>query len=300
MVTSKKIRRHKSKNNAFDFINIGLLILLSLSIILPFVVLISQSLTSTEDIVKYGLSLFPKRVVFDSYKFLLVENYYIYQGVLTSVFITVAGTSLSLIFTSTLSYGLSKKYLPYRNKITLFVFFTMIFSGGLIPTYMLVTGLGMRNSLLACFIPTIINPWFMFIMRNFFMELPHELEESAIVDGANPFIIFLKIFIPLSLPALATIGLFYAVAYWNSWFPAAIYLTSKDKWPMQLILRDMISSLDIKAMMGGAELDNILWNMPKESIKAAAIMITSLPIICIYPFAQKYFVKGVLIGSVKG
>lgn len=253
------------------------------------------------DIAIYGYTLLPKSVTMASYKFLLVDSLIMYRGFFVSLFVTGVGTLLCLVFTASLAYGLSKKYLPHRNKITTVVLVTMFFSGGLIPQYLLVSSLGLLDSLWALIIPVLISPWYMFLMRNFFMAIPREVEESAYMDGANDAVVLGKIVIPLSLAPLATIGLFYAVGHWNSWFNAAIYLNTHDKWPMMLILREMIASLDFKNVTVSTNdlLENQM-NLTQEGVKSAAILLTALPIMCVYPFIQKYFVRGVIVGSLKG
>ncbi|WP_235885541.1 carbohydrate ABC transporter permease [Paenibacillus cymbidii] len=293
------------KIKAFDIVNIMLLLLLSLSIMAPFLLLLNQSLMTSDDILKYGYTFIPKHIVADAYQYLLVEETFVWKGFAVTLFVAAAGTFLSLLFTSSLAYGLSKKYLPYRGPLTIFVLVTMFFSGGLIPSYLLLTNLGLKDSLWVLIIPVLISQWNMFLMRNFFMELPGEIEESASIDGANQVTILFRVILPISLPVLATIGLFYAVAYWNSWFTASIYIHSQHKWPLQLILRQMIVSLDVTTMAGaseggGSRSDTLLENVPKEAVKAATIMISSLPIMCVYPFIQKYFVKGITVGSLKG
>lgn len=288
------------KVKAFDLINGALLILISLLFIIPFIVLINQSLMSNDAIMRYGYTLIPKEIVFYAYHFLLVENSFIYKGLLISIIVAVAGTLLCLLFTCCLAYGLSKKYLPHRKAITLIVLITMFFSGGLIPHYLLVINLGLRDSLWSLILPGLVSPWYMFLMRNFFMEIPQEVEESAQIDGANELRILWKIVIPMSIPTIATIGLFYMVGHWNSWFSASIFLNSQAKWPLQLILKGIITSLDFAQNGDSSQALDRMIKMPRESVKAAATLITALPIICVYPFIQKYFVKGLLVGSVKG
>ncbi|MBP1997005.1 carbohydrate ABC transporter permease [Paenibacillus eucommiae] len=291
----------KRRINGFNLINGTLLSLMSLLFIIPFIFLINQSFMSNEAILKYGYTLFPREIALYSYKYLLVENVFIYKGLAISVLVTLVGTFFCLLFTCTMAYGLSKKYLPYRSVLTMAVLITMFFSGGLIPSYLLVTNIGLRDSLWALILPALISPWYMFLMRNFFMDIPQEVEESAQMDGANEIGILIKIIVPMSLPSMATIGLFYAVGHWNSWFSAAIYLSTQDKWPLQLILRGMLANLDLAALgKNPAMAFEWMKNMPKEGVKAAATLLTALPIVCVYPFIQKYFVKGMLVGSVKG
>lgn len=287
------------KTEVFDIINYVILILACLLFILPFVIVVSQSLMNSDDIIKSGYILFPKTVTLTAYKYLLFENSSMARGFVNSVIITIFGTLSNLLVTSMFSYGLSKRRMPFRTSLTTMVFITMIFSGGLIPNYILISALGLKNSFLALTLPVLINTWNMLILRNFFSQIPDSLEESASLDGANDIVIFTRIILPLSKASIATIGLFYAVAHWNSWFSASIYITNQKKWPMQLLLREMLTALNA-VNAGGASFDEMAGILPKESVKAAAIVITSIPIILVYPFLQKYFVKGVMVGSVKG
>ena len=174
----------------------------------------------------------------------------------------------------------------------------MIFSGGLIPRYLVVTSLGLKNNYLSLILPVLMVAWNTLILRNFFQAIPNELFEAARIDGADEMRLFFKVALPLSKSAIATIGLFYAVKYWNAWFDASIFLSDKTKWPMQLLLKEIMNSLQIAASSGAV--DSIASTLPTESIKAAAIVITALPIVLVYPFIQKYFVRGVMVGSVKG
>jgi putative aldouronate transport system permease protein len=212
----------------------------------------------------------------------------------------LVGTLLNLAFTATFAYALSKRDLPGRTFLTVYVFITMIFSGGLIPTFVLVDTLRLMNSVWALIIPALMNPWWMLIMRNFFMAIPPEIEEAAIVDGATPPVILWKVILPLSLPSLATIGLFYAVWHWNEWFSAAIYLRDMTKYPIQLILRSVLYMGqgsyrgELQMIMEASVLP------PAQTLKSAMIIVSTMPILAVYPFIQGYFVKGVMVGSVKG
>lgn len=282
----------------FDIINTFLLVIVNLVILLPVLTIVSQSLMSNEDIMKYGYTLLPKSVHWDSYKYLLVTNSAMSRAFFVSVGVTLAGTCCSLLVTSLYAYGLSKRDLPFRGFFTFCVFVTMIFSGGLIPRYLLVTSLGLKNNYLALILPVCMVAWNTLILRTFFQAIPNELYEAACIDGANEATIFLRVVLPLSKSAIATIGLFYAVKYWNAWFDASIFLSDKSKWPMQMLLKEIMNSLQIAASSGA--IDSIASTLPTESVKAAAIVITALPIIAVYPFVQKYFVSGVMIGSVKG
>ncbi|RKW55096.1 MAG: carbohydrate ABC transporter permease [Lachnospiraceae bacterium] len=288
----------KRKFEVFDIINIIILTLVSAIILLPIMTIISQSLMSNQDIMKYGYTLLPKNISWESYKYLLLKNSAMRHGFLVSVGITVVGTFSSLLVTSMYAYGISKKDLPFRGFFTVCVLITMIFSGGLIPRYLVVTSLGLKNNYLSLIIPVLMVAWNALILRNFFQAIPGELFEAARIDGADEMTLFFKVALPLSKSAIATIGLFYAVKYWNAWFDASIFLSDKSKWPMQLLLKEIMNSLQIAASSGAV--DSIAATLPTESIKAAAIVITALPIVLVYPFIQKYFVRGVMVGSVKG
>ena len=288
----------KRKFEVFDIINIIILTLVSAVILLPIMTIISQSLMSNQDIMKYGYTLFPKNISWESYKYLLLKNSAMRHGFLVSVGITVVGTFSSLLVTSMYAYGISKKDLPFRGFFTVCVLITMIFSGGLIPRYIVVTSLGLKNNYLSLIIPVLMVAWNTLILRNFFQAIPGEIFEAARIDGADEMTLFFKVALPLSKSAIATIGLFYAVKYWNAWFDASIFLSDKSKWPMQLLLKEIMNSLQIAASSGAV--DSIAATLPTESIKAAAIVITALPIVLVYPFIQKYFVRGVMVGSVKG
>lgn len=283
----------------FDYVNVAFLIVVCCSIIAPFLFVISQSLMSNEDIMRNGVTFFPKHIVFDSYVYLLAGSSRVYRAFGNSLFITFFGTFFSLLFTGSIAYALSKKYLPYRTVVTAVLLASMFFGGGLIPSYLLITALGLKNSLWAIMIPSFLNVWYAFLLRNFFMEIPQEVEESARIDGANDMVIFARIALPMSMPAIATIGLFYAVGYWNSWFSASIYLSDQSKWPLQLLLKSMLLSFDPN-MSGVSESLGLLAVLSKDSVRAAMIMITTVPILLVYPFIQRYFVKGMIVGSVKG
>jgi putative aldouronate transport system permease protein len=190
----------------------------------------------------------------------------------------------------------SRKQLKGRSTLTFLFILTMLVSGGIIPNYLVVKSLGLMNKMWALILPVTINTYFLIILKNFFSNIPESLEESAYMDGANELLILFKIFIPLSVPAMVTIGLFYAVNYWNSFFLGMLYLTDRDKWPLQLILRDILYQADVSEMGDvGSYADSMAHN-----IKMATIVVAVVPIMCVYPFLQKHFTKGILIGAVKG
>ncbi|MFD0960634.1 carbohydrate ABC transporter permease [Paenibacillus chungangensis] len=289
-------------NPVFTTVNYILLGLLSFAFLLPFVMIVSTSLMTQEDVLKYGtFRLFPNTVDFSAYRMILSEGSMIYSGYGVTAIRVILGTFLNLTFTSALAYGLSKKYLAGRNVFIWFVFITMVFSGGLIPTYMVVKSLGLTNTIWALMIPNLINAFNFILMKVFFSQLPDSLEESAWIDGANPLQTLLLIVVPLSLPSLATIGLFYGVAHWNAWFDAAIFINDYDKMPLQIILRDAIIHMSGDHVgLSMTVVDTTIKKPPTIAFRSAIIVVSTLPILLVYPYIQKYFVKGVMIGSLKG
>lgn len=282
----------------FDAANIVFLIFLSLMFVIPFLAVLSTSFISAEESMRRGaFVLIPERLDFAAYDVLLNRGKIILNAYQVTIFRVIVGTILNLLFTSMLAYGLARRSLPGRNGLVLFIFLTMIFQGGLIPNYMLMDTLGLKDTLWVLILPSLISAWNLFILRNFFMGLPEELEESAVIDGATPLLILFKIVIPLSMPAMATIGLFYAVHHWNDWFGASIYMNDVNKMPVQVIMRNILLT---GITQNEAQLEYVSNPPPAATLKSAVIIISTLPILFAYPFLQKYFVKGVMVGSIKG
>ncbi|MEK4120502.1 carbohydrate ABC transporter permease [Paenibacillus sp. FSL W8-0919] len=282
----------------FDAANIVFLIFLSLMFVIPFLAVLSTSFISAAESMRRGaFVLIPERLDFTAYDVLLNRGKIILNAYQVTLFRVIVGTFLNLLFTSMLAYGLARRSLPGRNGLVLFIFLTMIFQGGLIPNYMLMDTLGLKDTLWVLIFPSLVSAWNLFILRNFFMGLPEELEESAVIDGATPQLILFKIVIPLSMPAMATIGLFYAVHHWNDWFGASIYINDINKMPIQVIMRNILLT---GITQNEAQLEYVRNPPPAATLKSAVIIISTLPILFVYPFLQKYFVKGVMVGSIKG
>lgn len=276
------------------------LIIFSLVFLIPFVIVISSSFVGPEEFAVRGSYVFyPHALDFGAYKLIFNRGSIIISAYTVTFFRVFVGTFLNLAFTATLAYVLAQRGLPGRTGLTLFVFFTIIFGGGLIPTFMLVDSLGLRNSVWALIWPGLINAFWLLIMRNFFMAIPGEIVESAVIDGASPLVVLLRIVLPLALPSLVTIGLFYAVWHWNQWFDAAIYIDQITQQPMQLILRNVLQIGNI-ADSSGASMTLMDQPPPPAALKSALIVVSTLPILLVYPFIQRYFVKGAMVGSVKG
>ncbi len=285
----------------FDIINSLIMIAICICTIYPFLYLAVSSVSAT-DMGANGLSLIPQKVTAVAYK-RVFTNSLIGTGFMNTIARTALGTFLSLCFTICAAYPLSKKYFPNRTLWTALIVFTMYFQGGTIPTFLVVKGLGLTDKIWALVLPGLINTFNMIIMRNFFMELPSSLEESARLDGANDFVILLRIALPVSKPIIATIVLWTAVAHWNAYFDSMIYMSSLKKQVLQVVMRRIViegSSLAMDFGSGAGDFDAGTNTISTEGIKAATIMVATLPIILFYPFLQKYFVKGVMVGSLKG
>jgi putative aldouronate transport system permease protein len=274
------------------------LIMLTLAFLIPFIIVLSTSFISEAEFARRGgYVLYPEGISMNAYEILFGRSKVILNAYAVTLFRVVVGTGFNLAFTITMAYALAQKNLPGRVPLTVFVFITMVFSGGLIPRFLLVDALGMRNTLWSMVFPSLISAWNLLIMRNFFMSLPEELFDAAIVDGASPATILLRIVLPLSMPVIATIGLFYAVWHWNQWFDAAIYIDQSNMKPMQIILRGL---LETTSMQGMEELAFIEDPPPAASLRSALIIVSTVPVLFVYPFIQRYFVKGIMIGGVKG
>lgn len=279
------------------------LILLAALFVLPFVLMTTASLTPEEIISRDGFRLWPRGFTLYAYVYLFTSSTQFIQAFKVSTLLTIIGTLNTLFWTSMGAYVLSKKYLPYRTGLTMFVFITMLFSGGLIPWYLVVNALKMTDTLYALFIPGSIATWNLIIMRNYFMTIPESLDESAKLDGASDFLIFWRIVLPLSKPILATMIVYLAVGYWNEWYAALILLTTrKDLYPLQLLLRHILNTsiLTISSRGGRKYVTATHGLTPSESLRMAAVMVATVPVMVVYPFLQKYFVQGILIGSIKG
>ncbi|NOU74120.1 ABC transporter permease subunit [Paenibacillus sp. LMG 31458] len=280
----------------FTVVNHIFFILMGLSTIFPFINLIAKSLSSEAAVVSGMVTLYPIDFQIGTYKYVASNSLFL-NAFMVSITVTLVGSLLALFMTTLAAYPLSKPRLRGRKFFIIMYLFTMLFSGGLIPTYLLMHKLNLIDKLPVLFLPLMINVYNMLIVKSYFESLPDSLEESAKMDGASNMTIFVRIILPLSMPVLATIALFYAVTFWNDYFTSLIYINSVEMKPLQLYLKELfVSSTD--AFMR-TNVDASL-NVSPQSIQAASIILATLPIILVYPFLQKYFVKGVLVGSVKG
>ncbi|NRF92960.1 carbohydrate ABC transporter permease [Paenibacillus frigoriresistens] len=280
----------------FTVVNHIFFILLGLSTIFPFINLIAKSLSSESAVVSGMVTLYPIDFQIGTYKYVASNSLFL-NAFMVSITVTLVGSLLALFMTTLAAYPLSKPRLRGRKFFIIMYLFTMLFSGGLIPTYLLMHKLNLIDKLPVLFLPFMINVYNMLIIKSYFESLPDSLEESAKMDGASNMTILVRIILPLSMPVLATIALFYAVTFWNDYFTSLIYINSVEMKPLQLYLKELfVSSTD--AFMR-TNVDASL-NVSPQSIQAASIILATMPILFVYPFLQKYFVKGVLVGSVKG
>jgi putative aldouronate transport system permease protein len=287
-----------------QYLIIFLLLLLCLSVIYPFMYMLSISLNVGSDAAKGGVYLWPRK--FTLYNFeVVLGNAVIRHSYLITLARTVLGTILGLLVTILVAFGLSYRLLPYRKMLISYIMFTMLFNGGMVPLYIQLNNLNLLNSFWVYIVPYAFSAWNMFIMMKFIQGIPEALTESAEIDGANPIRVLISIIVPLSKPMLAALGLFTAVWHWNDWFAGAFYIADQNLIPVQTFLQQLLSAQDISAVLGSNNQESLargtmLSNVTLMSIKMATVMVSVIPILCVYPFLQKYFVKGVLIGSVKG
>ncbi|MFC7750715.1 carbohydrate ABC transporter permease [Paenibacillus thermoaerophilus] len=282
----------------FDGFNYVFLTLFAFSAVYPFINILSISFSTPAAANAYGLKFIPKEFTLEAYR-AVFDNKVIWTGYYNTIIRTGVGTALNVLFTVLCAYPLSKRYLPNRNLYTSLIVFTMFFSGGLIPTYLLIKSLGLLDNRLVLILPGLIAAFSMIIVRNYFMSLPEEIEESAKIDGANDVRILFSIVLPVSLPIIATIALWYAVAHWNAWFDALLYISDPNKTVLQTVLYKIIIQ-GSPQFQQFETFDPSVQSVTPDIIKAATVMVATVPILCVYPFIQKYFVKGVMIGSLKG
>lgn len=282
----------------FDGVNILFLALLSLITLLPFLYIVAASLASSEEVLSKRFFLLPSKLDWSAYQYILSTNT-ILKSLLVSVFITALGTFCNLLITSLMAYPLARRDFERRRIVLLLVVFTMIFSGGMIPTFLVVKALGLIDSYWSLILPSAVSAFYLIVLKNFFQQLPDGLEESAQIDGCNDLQIWCRIVMPLSKPALATIGLFYAVGHWNSYFSAVLYINDSAKWPVQVLLRQIVI-MSQGGIGDSAKFSESFAIPPAVTIKMAVIVLSMIPILTVYPFLQKYFTKGIFLGSVKG
>lgn len=287
--------QHSWGSRLFDVLNIAILTALALITVLPLLYVLAGSFATEAEIDSRPFFLWPEKFVTDAYSYIFATDTFL-RALLTTVGVTAVGTLVQLMLTLTMAYPLAKRRLPGRTLVLNLVIFTLVFTGGMIPTYLVVRNLGLLDSYWALILPLAINPFYLIIVKNFFQELPEALEEAARIDGCNELGVFTRIVLPLSKPIIATFALFYAVAIWNDYMSPLLYINDSSKWTLQILVRQLTAA--------DADSANILDQLqtaafPLQGLKFAVVVIATLPILLFYPFLQKHFVKGVLIGSVK-
>ncbi|MFD4489320.1 carbohydrate ABC transporter permease [Lysinibacillus fusiformis] len=286
-------------DRAFTIFNYIFLAIVAVVVLYPLIFVLSASLSNPEYVISGDLWLWPKEFTVEAYE-KVFQNPDIINGFINTLKYTFFGTLLNIVMTICAAYPLSRRNLRGKGFIMAFMVFTMFFSGGLIPTYLLIRDLGMINTFWVMIIPNAVAVWNIIIMRTFFQSIPYELEESAMIDGAGNFRILWSIVLPLSLPVMAVMVLFYAVGHWNSYFQALIYLQDQDKFPLQLILRQILIQGQADDMIQATSESFLAQKLSVEGLKYAVLIVANLPMLMLYPFLQRYFVKGVMIGSLKG
>ncbi len=287
---------HKTRfDRLFDAVNITILILISCVMLFPFLYLFSVSFSSYEDFLGSKLLLWPSTWTTDAYSYIL-ESKAFRRSLMNTVLVTVLGTTVNLFFTATMAYALSRPIIGQKT-VMFMVVFTLLFSAGMIPTYLVVKETGLLDSIWSLILPVAITPFNLIVMRQFFINIPDDLTEAGIIDGANELQIFSRIILPLSKPSLAAFSLFYAVTHWNNYFAPILYINDSEKWTIQVILRQIVVMGESTATLADSFVEN---PPPPETIQMAAILLATLPILLVYPFLQKHFAKGVMLGAVKG
>ena len=295
----------KSKDiKLFNLISYTIITIVALICLIPFLLVLAGSFTEEKEIIMNGYSLFPSKLSLAAYKTALKEPMDILRAYGVTISVTVLGTSLGLFIVAMTGYVLQRKDFVLRNKISFFFYFTTLFSGGLVPWYILmVKYLHLKDNYLALLLPPLLSVFNIIIMKSYISGIPQALTESAKIDGAGDFQIFIKIIIPLLKPALATVGLFIALGYWNDWYNSMLFINNEKLFSLQYYLYRIVNNIEayknILAQTGGSSMGSVI-EMPTESLKMALAMIVTGPIVLLYPFVQKYFVSGITVGAVKG
>jgi putative aldouronate transport system permease protein len=276
--------------------------LFSISCLLPFIMMVAASFESEQTLVLQGYNLWPRNFSMMAYETIFVKSDVIFGSFIVTILLTATGTATGLFLTAMTAYALQRPDFSRRNTVSLYLYITTLFSGGLVSFYLLITRyLQLKNSYLAILLPPLLSAWNIFMMKNFIKgSIPHEVSEAAEIDGASPFFTFVRVILPMAKPALATIGLFIGLGYWNEWYNAMLFLDTSVRYrPLQLILYNLINTASyLKNSLAGQNIE--VENLPTETIKMATAVVATTPIIMAYPFVQKYFVSGITIGAVKG
>lgn len=288
-------------SNSFSIIGYIVMTIISVVSFIPFWLMFSASISDEMSVLAEGFSLIPHKLSLDAYRSIFRGFDQLLKSYGVTIIVTCAGTFVSMLLTSMTGYVLMRQDFKPRNKVSFFIYFTSLFSGGVIPTYILfVKYLNLKNSIWSLILPCLLSPWNIFLMRNYMKSVPYSLVDAATIDGAGDWQIYALVIIPLCKAGLATVGLFVALNYWNDWYHASLYITKEALYPLQYLLHRMLSNAEYmnQAAAAGVFVDNMV--PPSETLKMATAIVVTGPILLLYPFVQKYFVKGIMIGSIKG
>lgn len=291
-------RKLSSSEKVLSFITYIVVSIITVFSLLPFIMIISGSFSESNEIMKHGYSILPRGFSLDGYRSIFLFPKQIGKAYTVSIIVTAAGTLLALVIMTLCGYAISRKEMKYRYIVAFFVYFTTLFSGGLVPWYMVISKLGMKNTLWALIIPSCCSSFYILLIRNFMYTIPDSLIESARLDGAGEMTTLVKVVLPLSKPIIATVALFVGLAYWNDWYLASLYITNTDMWPLQYRLYNILNAASKIAQAGAENFTSKI--LPTETQKLANAVVATGPIVFLYPFLQKYFVQGITIGAVKG
>lgn len=299
---SKDGNHIKADKGSLSFAIVGYSVMTIITIVsfIPFWLMVSASISDEMSVLTDGFSLIPHKFSIAAYKTIFNGFSQLLRSYGVTILVTLSGTIISMLLTSMTGYVLMREDFKPRNKVSFFIYFTSLFSGGVIPTYILyVKYLGLKNNILALILPCLLSPWNIFLMRNYMKSIPYSLIDASTIDGANDWTIYTKVIMPLSKAGLATVGLFVALTYWNDWYHASLYVTDETLYPLQYLLHRMLSNAEYmrQAAAAGVVVDDVL---PSETMKMATAIVVTGPILLVYPFVQKYFVKGIMVGSIKG
>ena len=298
-VTARTSRiKDSTSYKVFTVVNMTVLVLMCAVMLYPFIMLLAQSFSSAGAINAGKVNLFPVDFNLDTYR-VVANNGNFWRTYGNTVVYTLIGTTIAMVLTTTYAYVLSKKHLKGRGLLIGIAVFTMFFNGGIVPNYVLISSLGMKNTMWAVILPPALSVFNLLVMKAFFENLPNELEEAAHIDGLSWFGIFFRIVLPLSKAVIATMVLFYSVQYWNDWFAAFLYLDRTDLFPVTLFLRNLIAGASTAASEGAAASGSTVSDI-NANIQSVTMILILIPILCVYPFVQRYFVSGIMLGSVKG
>lgn len=291
----------KRRSPGLIFVHLVLLLFAFLCLI-PFLAVVSISLSDEVEIAKNGYSLIPRGFSVSAYRFILKNPITIVKSYGVTIAVCIVGTLLSLLVMSLCAYPLSRRDFRYRNKVSFIIFFTMLFNGGLVPTYIWVSKyLHLGNTFWVLFLPVVVSPWYLLLMRTFFQSIPYEIIESATIDGASEIQVYARLILPLSKPALATVGLFTVLGFWNDWFRGLLYIENQNLVTLQYMLYRMMGNIqELQNAMTSGMVNVDVSSLPNESARMAMCVLAAGPMIFVFPFFQKYFVKGLTVGSVKG